>query len=101
MWVLLHKGHSVVQLTSGHLASLVSHFSPARAAGALQGQLGVQEQLPIQLVKIQCSADTIDGAVTFTSVDEIVSGFIMRGEMTCGTMKWVHQACTQLFNLFD
>jgi hypothetical protein len=67
-------------------------------AGALRGQLGVQEQYPIQLVKIQCSADPVDGSVTFTSVDETVSGFIAKNEMARGTMKRVHQVCMQWFH---
>ena len=63
-------------------------------AGVLQGQLGVQEQIPIQLVKVSCSVDAIDGHVAFTSADEIVSGLIVKEEMTCGAMKRVHQART-------
>lgn len=82
--------------TNKWAASLVSHFSPT-AKGVLRGQLGVQEQCSIQLVKIQCSASPADGDVTFTSVDEIVSGFIVKNEMARGMMKRVHQACAKLY----
>jgi len=60
-------------------------------AGFLQGQLDIQEQLPIQLIKVKCSAEAVDGNVTFTTVDEIVTGFIGKKEIARGAMKQVHQ----------
>ena len=60
-------------------------------AGILRGQLDTQEPLPIQLTKVECSADPTDGDTTFTSVDEVVSGFFGK-ELARGTMKQVHQA---------
>lgn len=77
-------------MINGYPARLTSHFSPA---GILRGQLDVQEQLPIQLVKIKCSADAADGDVTFTSVDETVTGFIGKKEIARGAMKQVHHVC--------
>ena len=86
--------------TDKQAASLVSHFSPMEK-GVLRGQLGVQEQCSIQLVKIQCFASPADGDVMFTSVDEIVSGFIVKNEMARGMMKRVHQARPKLYAVVD
>ena len=62
--------------------------------GALRDRLGIQERVPIQLLKVECSADLADGEVTFTSMDQILSGFIGKQEIARGAMKQVHQACT-------
>lgn len=83
---------------NGYLARLTSHFSPA---GILQGQLDIQEQLPIQLVKVECSTNAVDGEVTFTSADEIVFGVIGKKEIARGAMKQVHQVCSWACNFLN
>lgn len=72
-------------------ARLTSRFSPVMMAGIPHGQLNTQELFPIQLTKVECSANPIDGDTTFTAVDEIVSSFFGK-EIARGTMKRVHQA---------
>jgi len=64
------------------------------AAGTLQDRLAIQKQVPIQLVKAECSPGAADGNVTFTSVDKIVSGFIGKQEIARGAMKRVHEVRT-------
>lgn len=70
-------------------------------AGILRSHLDIQEHVSIQLVKAKCSADAIDGDVMFASVDEVISGFIVKREMTRGAMKRVHQACNHASNPLD